>query len=272
MAIKLSIIIPCYNMAGYVSETINSVLSYPDQDIIEIIVVNDGSTDNSRHILDVYNIKNLKVVHQDNQGLAKARNNAIKIARGEYVLPLDADNKIRHVYIKKGIEVLDKHPNVGVCFGNLERFQNDDRIVEVGEFDISKLIVKNYIDACVVLRKEAWQSVNGYDEQMPVMGYEDWDINMRLFFKGWQFYYINELCFDYRVRENSMLVNSNRNKELLVSYMFAKPSLKQVAILRKELLDFNLLKDKYNNMKERKIIRIALIIEKKIKKILDLNQ
>lgn len=274
MDVKVSVIIPCYNMGDYVMEAVNSVLSYPYQDIIEIIIINDGSNDNgyTKQILDAIDNDNITIVHQENFGLGKARNNGINLAKGDYVLPLDADNKIRHEYIDNGISILDSNPNIGICYGNLKQFGTSNLDVIVGSFDASKLIVKNYIDACVMLRKEAWRTINGYDENMPVMGYEDWDINLRLFFSGWKFQYINTVLFDYRLREDSMLVNSNQNRALLLDYMFSKPELKQAALLRVRLLGHDACKKELESIKNRRLMRIALKIEKVIKNVIKIKR
>nr|WP_321228533.1 glycosyltransferase family A protein [uncultured Psychroserpens sp.] len=264
---KLSIVIPCYNMGDFVKEALASVLDYPNQDVIEIIVVNDGSNDNNhtKNILDSYKNPNIIIIHQENQGLGAARNNGIKVAQASYVIPLDADNKLRHLYIDKGILLLDANPEIGVVYGNNKQFGLSNVEVVVGKFDVSKLIKKNYIDACIILRKSAWESVQGYDQKMPIMGYEDWDLNMRLFFKGWQFKYIDEICFDYRVRDNSMLVTSNKNKELLINYMFSKPELEQAQLLREKILGYYEYKAELINFKKRKMIRTAIKLEKPIK-------
>ena len=264
---KLSIVIPCYNMGDYVKEALASVLNYPKQDELEIIVVNDGSNDNghTKAILDAYSNDNVRIIHQENQGLGAARNNGITAANAPYIIPLDADNKLRHGYISKGISILDKDPNIGVVYSDNKQFGLSNQDVTVGDFDAAKLLKKNYIDACLVLRKSAWQSVNGYDQMMPVMGYEDWDLNMRLFFKGWQFKYINEILYDYRVRENSMLVTSNENKSLLLDYMFSKPELQQAKLLRDKIIGYDTYKTELTNLKKRKVISAALKIEKPLK-------
>lgn len=269
MTPRLSVVIPCYNMGQYVKDTIASVLAYPKQEEVELIVINDGSDDDgyTRTVLDTYTQAHVHIVHQENKGLGAARNAGVALAKAPYVLLLDADNAIRPCYISEGIAVLDAQPHVGLVYGDLERFGIEQGKVEVGSFDISKLLYKNYIDACVVLRKSAWESVGGYDSKMPVMGYEDWDINMRLFFKGWQFYYLNTVCFDYRVREHSMLANSNDNKELLIDYMFNKPELTQAKYLRRAVLDASFYKEELKQLKKRKVIHAALKIEKPIKSI-----
>lgn len=269
MTLKLSIIIPCYNMGDFVKVALNSVISYPKQEDIEIIIINDGSDDNdyTKSVLDNITHENVQVIHQENKGLGKARNNGIKLAKAPYVIPLDSDNKLRHGLIDHGIAILDSKPQVGLVYSNLKCFSLQDTEVKVGAFDASRIIVKNYIDACVVLRKSAWKSVDGYDEFMPVMGYEDWDLNLRLFFKGWEFYYVDKVLFEYRVRENSMLATSNQNKELLINYMYSKPELLQAKYLREKVLDAIAYKEELSNLKKRKVINLALKLEKTIKSI-----
>ncbi|WP_242133228.1 glycosyltransferase family 2 protein [Aestuariivivens marinum] len=268
MNLKLSIVIPCYNMGNFVKEAIASAQDYPQQNAIELIVVNDGSNDNgyTKTILDSYTNRNISIIHQDNKGLGAARNTGLAAAQAPYVLLLDADNKIRPNYITTGCAVLDNNPNVGLVYSDLERFGESQGVVRIGDFDAARLLKKNYIDACAVLRKSAWESIHGYDEHMPIMGYEDWDLNLRLFFKGWQFHYIDTVCFDYRVRLGSMLETSNKNRNLLCDYMFAKPELKQAKLLRERLLNEESVTEELSKLKQRKAISGALKVEHGIKK------
>ena len=91
---KVSVIIPCYNQGACLEEAVDSVLAQTFQDF-EILVVNDGSTDEATiRMLGKYERPKTRVIHTDNQGLAMARNNGIREARGAYILPLDADDKI----------------------------------------------------------------------------------------------------------------------------------------------------------------------------------
>ncbi|WP_353777934.1 glycosyltransferase [Winogradskyella sp. 3972H.M.0a.05] len=265
----ISVVIPCYNMGSFVLEAVQSVLDYTGKYQIEIIVVNDGSNDNgfTKSVLDGIEDERVRIIHQENKGLGNTRNIGVKESNADYVVPLDADNKLRSAYIDKGIEIMKANSQVGVVYGDNHQFGVSNGLVTIGEFDISRLIYKNYIDACVLLRKAAWESVGGYDGEMPVMGYEDWDINMRLFFKGWQFQYINDLAFDYRVREDSMLQNSNKNRDMLIEYMFEKPELQQAKKLREKIIDGASYKEAYEAIQKRKLIKLAIKLEKPLKKI-----
>ncbi len=208
--IKLSVVIPCYNHGEFILQAIASVESCQAK-VYEILIVNDGSTDPlTQKVLQALSERGYSVIHQENQGLASARNHGISLAKGRYILPLDSDNKIRPNYITKAIKILDRQPEVGVVYGNFEFFGDVTGMQKVPEFDINLIVRGNYIDACAVFRKIAWQDAGGYDERIPEkLGYEDWDFWLSVAEKGWQFYHIDEVLFDYRLRSNSMVSRCN---------------------------------------------------------------
>lgn len=112
---KLSIIIPVYNVESYIDECLHSVTSQKDFKDYEIVIVNDGTLDNSMEIVDCYRRKcnNIKVIHQKNSGLSIARNTGLKHASGEYVWFVDSDDWIvedaisyLHPLLCKGADVL----------------------------------------------------------------------------------------------------------------------------------------------------------------------
>ncbi|MEO6133549.1 MAG: glycosyltransferase [Ginsengibacter sp.] len=206
MSPKISIIIPCYNHGQYLKEAIESVDRCEDKDLYEIIIMNDGSTDpDTIKILQGLIDEGYHVINQKNQGLGAARNNAIKEAKGEYILPLDSDNKIRPEYIYKSIKILDEQPDIAMVYGDAQYFGEESEVFKAGEFNLQNLMLGNFIDACAVFRKPAWERVGGYDERMPVMGYEDWDMWLNMSFNNFRFHYIPEVLYDYRLLNNSML-------------------------------------------------------------------
>ncbi|QTA84459.1 glycosyltransferase family 2 protein [Desulfonema magnum] len=220
---KISVIIPCYNQGQYIDEAVESVLSQPYQDV-EIIIVNDGSTHEfTKRILKNYDKPKTRVIHTDNKGLASARNTGIKQATGEYILPLDADDKIRPHYLKKASELLDNNPNVGVVYPYAQFFGEKDGVWEFPEFDPKRLLLHNFIVACSVYRKEIWEACGGYDPEMRI-GYEDWEFWIRVMKKGWQFHLIREVMFDYRARSGSMVTacGTPENRRFLIRYICNK--------------------------------------------------
>ena len=221
---RISIIIPCYNHGQYVREAISSVEKCTDKHLYEMIIVNDGSTD-AFTIEEMGRLANdgYHVINQVNQGLGRTRNNGIKVAKGDYILPLDSDNRIRPEYIYESIKILDAHPEIAMVYGDAEFFGDKSKRHIVGEFNLQNMMVENQIDACAVYRKSVWEAVGGYDEKMPIMGYEDWDMWMNMTFKQYKFHYVPEILFDYRVLGNSMLRSiSVVNKKRLFKYMDEK--------------------------------------------------
>lgn len=243
---KVSVIITCYNLGIYLIEAIESVKKYLSADDYEIILINDGSTDaETIQIVDSIknDFKNIIVVDQLNTGLGKARNNGIKIAKGKYIIPLDADNKIRPEFIKQTIQVLDSNEDIAVIYGDAKMFENKNHLWKGKPFDISEMILNNYIDACAGFRKSVWEDLKGYDEKMPVMGFEDWDLWLRMAVRGYQFKYVNDIFFDYRVRDNSMLTEAWHKRQIILEYIFNKKELKHLLPFRECLIENQKLKE-----------------------------
>jgi len=224
---KLSVVIPCYNHGIYVQDAIDSVEASTYKSY-EIIIVNDGSTDTlTTEKMDELMQRGYHVINQLNQGLARTRNNGIAAASGEYIMPLDADNKIRSTYIEKAVSVLNSHPEIGVVYGECARFGGDNTISygSGGDpFDPVRLYRENYIDALAVFSKSDWEKVGGYDVNMPAMGIEDWDFWMTLHESGVRFHFINEILFDYRVVPGSMISKLSASEKIakVVRYMAIK--------------------------------------------------
>ena len=239
--IDLSIVIPCYNHGIYIGDALESVAKYQGKYRIEVIIVNDGSTDaHTKAVMEQLAGEGYQIIHQENKGLAAARNTGIAAAKGEYILPLDSDNKIYPDYIDKGIEVLERHSQVGVVYGDALYFGDKTGRWVVGNFDMRRLFDSNFIDACAVFRKRIWEEVGGYDENMPAMGWEDWDFWMRAVMEGWKFHYVPEVLFDYRVRDNSMIQTDTKpNMEKLNDYIFSKPVYYLARHYRAEIIAHN---------------------------------
>ncbi|MDP1747470.1 MAG: glycosyltransferase family A protein [Bacteroidota bacterium] len=220
----ISIIIPCFNHGQYLRDAIESIPK--DISGIEIIIINDGSTEPlTVDILSKLAAEGYTVLNQLNQGLGKSRNNGIKAANGKYILPLDADNKLFRVYFEKGIEYLKLHPEISVLYADAVYFGDKAGKVSVPDFNLQQLITGNYIDACAIFRKSAWEAVGGYDEQMPFMGVEDWEFWLNLSFHGFKFHHFAEPGFYYRVTNDSMIKKDTApNFNILKNYIEKKHS------------------------------------------------
>lgn len=219
----ISVVIPCYNHGEFLDDAVNSIpiKKFP---FVEIIIVNDGSTDpKTLSVLERLEKGSIKVIHQVNSGLGAARNKGISQATGKYILPLDSDNELLEPYFSMGIALLEENENIAVVYGNPLFFGSQNGVNVVPEFNLQALITANFIDACAIFRKSAWLKVGGYDEKMPYMGVEDWEFWLNLSFSGFKFKKIDAVAFKYRVLENSMIKKDTApNYHALRKYMEIK--------------------------------------------------
>lgn len=221
----ISVIIPCFNHGEFLPEAVASIAA-AKRDDIELIVVDDGSTDErTRKEIDALIAQEIKVVRQENRGLAAARNAGVLVSKGQYILPLDADNHLRSGYIEHGIKILDANPQVGIVYGDAEYIGARTGRWHVGSFDRDQLLRWNYIDACAIYRRSVWEQNSGYDSTMPVQGLEDWDFWLGALEHGWQFAYVPEVLFDYRVSKKSMITRTHGFEKQIEGFIAMKHGL-----------------------------------------------
>ena len=115
----VSVIIPCYKQAHFLKESVQSILDQTFQDW-EIIIVNDGSPDNThdvaQEIIDLNPQYSIKLIDQENTGLAGARNSGINNASGKYIIPLDSDDQFADSYLEKAVRILERNPDIGIVY------------------------------------------------------------------------------------------------------------------------------------------------------------
>jgi glycosyltransferase involved in cell wall biosynthesis len=224
--VDVTVVVPCYNHGQFLREAIESAEKSRAVQF-EIIVVDDGSTDPSTlEVMAQLRGDGYQVIrHAENRGVSAARNTAIARARGRYILPLDADNRIRPDYLRLGASILDRAPTVGVVYGDIECFGEETAHVATLEFSVERLMIDNIVDNCAVFRRAIWEECGGYDTEMPDrLGYEDWDLWLQAAKRGWGFVRIPEVMLDYRVRSDSMVRTCRipENHRRLVSYLAMK--------------------------------------------------
>ncbi|SIS96763.1 Glycosyltransferase involved in cell wall bisynthesis [Chryseobacterium ureilyticum] len=221
MNAKISIIIPCYNQAQYLDECLLSVFNQTYSNW-ECIIVDDDSPDNTKEVVEKWIEKDsrFKYLYKQNGGLSSARNAGIEVATGEWILPLDADDKISNQYLELAEKVFDKDYKVIYC--KAEKFGVINEFWELLDFTPKTLARTNIIFCTAFFRKKSWEEVGGYDINM-LYGLEDWEFWISLLKDGGKVYRIDEVCFYYRIKENSMITELTRaRKMLMLSYIEKK--------------------------------------------------
>lgn len=219
---KVSIIIPTYNQAKYIAQTIDSTLAqtYPN---VEVIVVNDGSTDDTAAILVGYGDR-IKCISQANRGLAGARNAGFSVAQGEYLLFLDSDDIIPTEKVARHLEQFDKQPEVGVVYSGWQYIDQtgnplpgDMRPGKQGRL-LKELLLSNFycIPGAAILKRQLIDQVGLFDETLKAE--EDIDMWTRIAHAGYKFGYIDELLLQYRIHANSLSTQADHQ----VKYAFAR--------------------------------------------------
>jgi hypothetical protein len=204
---SVTVVVPCHDDGEFLLEAVASAERCAPSDA-ELVVVDDGSSDpRTLEVLAVLEALGYRVERVAHRGLAAARNHGFRCARGRYVLPLDPDNRLLPGFLEHAVERLDARPEVGVVYGDWREFggRNGPRVT--GEFDLKRLLVGNFIDACAVVRKAAWEGAGGYDEGLPAL--EDWELWIALAERGVAFARVDPgrlpVTFEYRVRPGSLL-------------------------------------------------------------------
>jgi GT2 family glycosyltransferase len=200
---EYSIVVPCFDHGEFLVEAIASVERHAPAGG-ELLIVDDGSREpRTVEILGRLAGSGYAVVRQANAGLPAARNAAIALARGEFILPLDADNRLRPGYVENALAILRARPAVGVVYADAWEFGRDHGRRTVPEFEVAAHLLAPTIDACAVFRRRAWLESGGYD--VGLKAWEDWEFWIRLSRMGWGFARWDGIGFDYRVREGSMV-------------------------------------------------------------------
>ena len=179
----VSVVIPCYNQAHFLGEAIESVLaqSYPH---FEIVVIDDGSTDTTSEVAGRY--PGVRCIRQDNQGLSAARNSGLRHSEGEYVVFLDADDRLLPGALEAGLECLKSYPECAFASGRYRFIAGDgsflkqprERLVEKDSY--VALLQRNYIGvpAVVIYRRAVFASIGGFDTFVDASA--DADIYLRI--------------------------------------------------------------------------------------------
>ena len=209
----VSVIVPCYNAVEHLPRALDSVRAQTFGDV-EIIVVDDGSTDAATIAYLAGLGSDVTVIHQANKGLPAARNAGFSRARGDLVVPLDCDDWIEPAFIAKLHDALAGSPGGGFAFSHLA-LEGEASGVLRKNFNVFEQLFVNQLPYCMLIPRRVWRDAGGYDESMR-HGYEDWEFNIRIAALGVRGVVVPEPLFHYTVSGTGMLqsVSSARHGQL----------------------------------------------------------
>lgn len=214
----ISVIVPVYNMEAYLAECIDSILK-SGYSPFELIIMDDGSTDKSLEIALEYAAKypNIKAQTQANAGVSAARNAAIALAEGNYILPVDADDLIHKDYLEKAVEVLQKQASVKAVTARAEFFGDKTGEWLLPDYTPALLARKNMLSVCTMFRKSDWAACGGFCTYIP--GREDWDFWISMLKNGGEVARLNFTGFYYRYRASSKRVSDRNKKKQIIDIL-----------------------------------------------------
>lgn len=204
---KITVFMAAYNVAEYISDSIESVLNQSFEDF-ELLIVNDGSTDNTVEIINQFTDPRIRLVHNDkNRGLTYTRNVAVKEARGAYIAILDSDDIALDNRLELQYDFFQKHPDVALCGGQGIIIDSNGKLtrekltVPAGIDQLKMLLLFNntYINSSVMYKTAVLIELNGYEDYAPA---EDYELFVRIAEK-YPIANLQETLVQYRVHEHN---------------------------------------------------------------------
>lgn len=228
---KVSIYIPAYNAAKYITDAVGSVLDQ-DVDDIEVCIAVDGSPDNTLQVLEQSFGSDPRVRFEDgvNGGIGHASNRAIRMSRGMYVGQLDSDDRLVPGAVRRLMTYLDENPEVACAYGSCERIDADGGPLGAEyswpEFTREKMMVTSIAHHFRMFRRAAWERTETF--RTDIINAVDYDIFLKLMETG-RFHHIDEIMYQRRWHgENTSIVNEKFQTQN--AYHVQREALKRVGL------------------------------------------
>lgn len=208
----VSVIIPVYNGEPYLAEAIESVLAQ-DYQPIEVIIIDDGSTDDSAEIVKAY--PNLRYSHQQHQGLSKALNHGIELSKGAFIAFLDADDYWLDGKLSLQTAHMEERPELDILFGHHLRFTNESNPQTPGNNSrVSSEPLPGYFKGTALIRQEAFHRVGRFDTSLRMGDFIDWFARAKDM--GLKYEMMPQTLLMRRIHENTQ---SQRNQQHFKDYL-----------------------------------------------------
>jgi glycosyltransferase involved in cell wall biosynthesis len=211
----VSIITPCFNDGKYLSESVASARSQT-WNYKELIIIDDNSTDEATRSLlrELSNQPDIRIlsVPAGRKGPSAARNVGIEAAQGEFILPLDADDKIGSTYLEKAVQRMEADASLALCYCKARFFGLKAGLWKLPAYTWQTMMCGNVIFPTAMYRKKDWERAGGYDESL-IDGLEDYAFWLHLLSPGRPVACIDEVLFHYRIKPNSRSAQMIRDKQ-----------------------------------------------------------
>jgi len=213
---SVSVVIPCYNPTRFLKETLASVRAQT-YGRVEIILVDDGTDQpEARQLLRSVAGAADRYIEQSNQGLAAARNSGFRAARGDYVVPLDADDRLDPAFVSECVRAARAHPEAAFIYTDYRVFGKKRYVERLDEYNLFRLLDQNTLIYASLIQRSDWEAAGGYDDSMR-LGYEDWDFWLRLAERGRYGRHLPRALFEYRKHGRSLLTVAREHHAELVA-------------------------------------------------------
>lgn len=214
MTPAISVIVPCHNGGRFLDGLVANLGEQTFRDF-EIVIVNNGSTE--QETLDTLaRLESVvRVIHQENRYLPGARNTGFREARADIILPLDCDDRLEPTFLQETLDALRGAPDdVGFVFTHMRLTGSVEGILQTHCNRFDQLFL-NHMAYCLLTKKSAWEKIGGYDETMRD-GTEDWEFNIRLIKAGFRWVEMPKPLFLYTVRADGMLLSKSARMQATI--------------------------------------------------------
>jgi len=224
---KISIIIPTYNRSNLLTTTIDSVLNQTYKDF-ELIIIDDGSTDNTKQIVENLKQKDNRIIYEyqnNSGGPASPKNTGIKIAKGEYIAFLDDDDEWFPEKLEKQIKIFEENEDIAIvsCDSVVVSDKNETKVKtsKIDNYNLNKLLIKNSIFTGTVFIKASSIKKKLFDKNLNFL--EDWDMWIRILSDNDKIKFIPEILFKYKIGNQNTTKKINLLKKIEAQlYVFNK--------------------------------------------------
>ncbi|HEY6583222.1 MAG TPA: glycosyltransferase [Gaiellaceae bacterium] len=197
----VSIVVLCHDYGRFLGEAIESALAQEHPNL-EVIVVDDGSTDDSLEVARRYENR-IRVLTQENAGLARSCNRGAREATGELFLFLSADDRLEPAYVSELLGALERRPDAAFAYCSAQLFGAESGVMPSRPFSALSLIRgRNYVNGSALTRRAAYLEAGGYPEDLPEGAFDDWDFWLTMLDRGYRGTYVSKPLLHWRRHES----------------------------------------------------------------------